>query len=81
MKIFSVGSKNRETLVRRALNKVLQSFTSDKPETFYAVTRDGNLKLDTQALLKSGRMDRQLQAARHLAQETNTPLLSRRKVK
>jgi len=81
MKIFSVGHKNRETLLRRALNKLLHPFTSDKPETFYAVTRDGNLKLDTPALIKSGRMDRQLQAARDLAQESNTPLLSARKLK
>lgn len=77
MKIFSVGTKNRETLLRRALNRVLQPFTSDT-QTFYAVTRDGNLKLDTQALLKSGRMDRQLQAARDLATQTNTPLVSRK---
>lgn len=87
MKIFSVGTKNRETLLRRALNKVLQPFTSNTPETFYHVTRDGNLKLDTYGLLKSGRMDRQLQAARDLkaardlAQPTNTPLLSPRKLK
>lgn len=81
MKIFSIGAKNRESLLGRALNKVLQPFTSNKPETFYAVTRDGNLKLDTSALLKSGRMERQLQAARALAQETNTPLLSTRKPK
>jgi len=81
MKIFSVGTKNRETLLRRALNKVLQPFTSNTPETFYHVTRDGNLKLDTYGLLKSGRMDRQLQAARDLAQHTNTPLISSRKIK
>jgi len=81
MKIFSIGAKNRESLLRRALNKVVQPFTSDKPETFYTVTRDGNLKLDTPALLKSGRMERQLQAARDLAQETNTPMLSTRKPK
>lgn len=78
MKIFSVGHKNRDSLLRRTLNKVLQPFTSNKPQTFYAVTRDGNLKLDTQALLKSGRMDRQLQAARDLAAQTNTPLVSRK---
>lgn len=81
MKIFSVGANNRESLLRRALNKVVQPFTSNKPQTFYTVTRDGNLKLDTPALIKSGRMDRQLQAARDLAQETNTPLLSPRKLK
>lgn len=78
MKIFAVGHKNRENLLRRALNKVLQPFTSDT-QTFYDVTHNGNLKLDTHALLKSGRMDRQLQAARDLAQQTNTPLLSSRK--
>lgn len=78
MKIFSVGHKNRNSLLRRALQKVLDPFTSNKPQTFYAVTRDGNLKLDTQALLKSGRMDRQLQAARDLAAQTNTPLVSRK---
>ncbi len=80
MKIFSVGANNRESLLRRTLSKVLQPFTSNKTETFYAVTRDGNLKLDTPSLLKSGRMDRQLQAARDLAQHTNTPLLSARSV-
>lgn len=81
MKIFSVGHKNRENLLRHALDKVLWPFTCNKSETFYAVTRDGNLKLDKQALLKSGRMNRQLQAARDLAQQTNTPLLSARKMK
>lgn len=79
MKIFSVGHKNRETLLLRALKKALRPFTSDKPETFYTVTHDGNLKLDTPALIKSGRMDRQLQAARDLAHNTNTPLISRRR--
>jgi len=79
MKIFTVGTKNRENLLRSALKKVLQPFSSDKPETFYTVTRDGNLKLDTPALIKSGRMDRQLQAARDLAQKTNTPLISRKR--
>lgn len=78
MKIFSVGHKNRNSLLLRTLQKVLDPFTSKNPQTFYAVTRDGNLKLDTQALLKSGRMDRQLQAARDLATQTNTPLVSRK---
>lgn len=34
--------------------------------TFYSVNRDGKLVLDVRGLLESGRMDRQLQAARQI---------------
>ncbi|WP_129136908.1 hypothetical protein [Luteimonas sp. YGD11-2] len=44
-----------------------QFVTSAKnSDTFYRVTKDGALMLDRDALLRSGKMDRQLQAAREL---------------
>jgi hypothetical protein len=35
-------------------------------ETFYSISREGRLVLDLEGLLKSGRMKRQLDAARQL---------------
>lgn len=41
-------------------------FKSPPQDTFYNVNRDGRLVLDKEGLLKSGRMQRQLDAARDL---------------
>lgn len=40
--------------------------TSGQQETYYSVSRDGRLVLCRHELLKSGRMERQFQAAREL---------------
>lgn len=47
--------------------KFIRWFWCRPPETtFYAVTREGTLALDLAGLLASGRMDRQLKAARQM---------------
>jgi len=47
----------------------LSQFTlsGEQNDTFYGVNRDGRLALDREGLLKSGRMNRQFEAARRLA--------------
>ncbi len=54
----------------RTMKHFFGQFTIAKPgqkdETFYEVNRDGALVLNRDGLLKSGRMNRQLDAARDL---------------
>lgn len=52
-----------------AMKSLLSYFTRAEEETFYKVNKDGALVLDRDALLQSGKMKRQLDAARELKKQ------------
>lgn len=53
--------------IKNFFNKIPFSFSkSGARDTYYDVNRDGKLVLCRHELLKSGRMDRQIKAAREL---------------